>query len=661
MAFGAAMAPEVSPAGDLAALADGYGAIRALEFDGDRLDFASDIRLPLPQWTNMVTLRSGKSTELQYDDRNGCRRWSGRMTVETGKTCRYQQEIRETNGVVRIDVSVLPEADLNVEGAYLFLSVPIQAWAGGTCEIRNAQEPAIGNALSLDMPAAPRFLSGAGDFASVATAGGGRKLEVALGRACDLTVQDDRAWNTQTYSLSFPFCPGPLTNGRSGSIRLELRLRGASADHAPAHLTVDADRPRYAFDGVGGSYVYGAESPICRYTLEHLRVAWSRVGMDLVHWAPTPAVDPAARTNWPSLQSHDTPGSALRAGFLLAQEIRKRRIPYCISIWRLPQWMYADTDRPESAQRRRIAADRWPQLLGCIGSYLLHARQQYGAEPQLFSFNEPDGGVMVLLTPEEHREAIKRIGSYLAGLGLKTKMLLGDVTNPRDTIGYAAPAAGDPEAMRFVGAVAFHSWHGASPSQYAAWAALAERVGRPLLVTEVGTDAAAWHTPWVFGDYGYAMDELDLYQQILLHASPRATIHWEYSADYAIVNEVKSREGVAHPFETTARFWFLKHLGDLTPPAAQALTTASDRASVLFTAFAGGGRTKTYALHIANLRASRKAIIRGIPREIRGLSAIRTSRVESYARQPPVPVVNGSLELELVAQSLVTLTTAPPP
>ena len=60
--------------------------------------------------------------------------------------------------------------------------------------------------------------------------------------------------------------------------------------------------------------------------------------------------------------------------------------------------------------KRRIHPDRWDELLECLGSYLAYAKREYGVEPDLFSFNEANIGVDVLLTAEEHREAIKHIG-----------------------------------------------------------------------------------------------------------------------------------------------------------------------------------------------------------------------------------------------------------
>ena len=185
---------------------------------------------------------------------------------------------------------------------------------------------------------------------------------------------------------------------------------------------------------------------------------------------------------------------------------------------------------------RRIAPDKWPELLESIGSYLQYAKRQYGVEPDLFSFNEANIGVDVLLTAEEHRDAIKRIGAHFERLGLRTKMLLADATGPRGTVRYALPAAADPAAVRYCGAVGFHSWGGGSPSDYAAWGDLAKRLGLPLLVTELGVDAAAWRNR-AYDTYAYAVREMQMYQELLLYARPQGTMQWEFTSDYGIVDE----------------------------------------------------------------------------------------------------------------------------
>jgi O-glycosyl hydrolase len=316
-----------------------------------------------------------------------------------------------------------------------------------------------------------------------------------------------------------------------------------------------------------------------------------------------------------------------------------------ISIWQAPVWLYADPDGGGRwREKRRVPREKWDELAESITSYLVYAKQQYGVEPDLFSFNESNIGINVLLTPEEHRDLIKLLGPRMEKLGLKTRMLLADATGARGTHEFALAAANDPEAMRYVTAVAFHSWGGATPEQYAAWGDLAEWLGLPLLVTELGVDAAA-HRGRTYDSFHYGIREVEMYQQLLLHARPRATMHWEFTPDYNLLGA----DG-----QPTHRFWFVKQFADLTPRGAEALGTASSHARVLFTAFA---KADAYTLHVANLGAAREITIEGIPAAVKMLRAVRTSENERYQALPPLVPQGGALRFPMPARALLTLTT----
>ena len=64
----------------------------------------------------------------------------------------------------------------------------------------------------------------------------------------------------------------------------------------------------------------------------------------------------------------DQPGSRIRTELQLMRRLQDQGIPYVASVWHLPEGL---TDR-----------------IRHVSSYLLHAREQYGVEPGLFSFNQ---------------------------------------------------------------------------------------------------------------------------------------------------------------------------------------------------------------------------------------------------------------------------------
>ena len=392
---------------------------------------------------------------------------------------------------------------------------------------------------------------------------------------------------------------------------------------------MDASKARFHFDGFGGNYCWSNSSPVAAYTLKNLKVAWARTEMKLLLWET----------------QRDHPGPEVRADFEMWRHFAQTGTPFVASIWWLPERFYTDPyEKGLSGHFRIINPEKWDELLEFLGSYLLYAKREYGAEPDLFSFNEANRGVYVGLTPETHTQAIKRIGAYFRKIGLKTRMLLGDTTGMRDTHLFALDAASDPEAMQYVGAVAFHSWGGGTPEQYEAWGDLAEWLRLPLLVSELGLDGAGYYTrSW--DSYEYGLRESKLTQEILMFARPQATQYWQFTQDYALA---RVRDGVVEP---TARFWLMKHFTDLTPQGGDAVTAASDQKSVLVTAFR---KNAAYTVHILNTGAARTANVDGLPRGEWQLT--ETTESAQYQKKAPVRSEGNGLAISLPSRSLVTIT-----
>jgi len=625
---------------------DKHGRIRALDLQGESIEIRTDLRVPTEGWKRIPNLDTAKDVEATRAE--GAWKWAGTIEPEPGQPYRFEQTLREEAGTVRLSLRVACEAEAKVVGVYFWLDLPVAVFAGGTCELsdgaatRRAQMPP-------QKPASRHFLAAQASRAEFAAPSGKPTLAVTFHPACHVNVQDNREWNTPTYSALVQFPAAQWRKGTVATLDVTLRLSG-EGDQSPAALSLDAAKVRYHLDGFGGNYCFGIESPVTQYTLDNLRVAWARTEMTPSEWEPENDNASPDETNWDYLKGHDLPDTNLRREFLLAQQLQKRGIPYSITIWHLPEWVYTDPGKGPAAFGRRFALDKWPEVLECIGSYLLYAKKQYGVEPDLFSFNEPDGGVRVKFSAEEHRDAIKRLGAHFASLGLKTKMLLGDTCHARGSHTYALPAANDPEAMRYAGALSFHSWGGATPGQYAAWSDLADKLKLPLLVAELGVDAGAWRSR-AYDTADYALREVRMYQELVLHARPRGTMQWEFTSDYGTV---KVEGGKLVP---TVRFWFVKHFCNLTPPKAEVLATRSDHPKVLLTAFRG--ESQTYTLHIANLGAARPATIAGLPAEVKSLRAVQTSGSDSFKELSPVVAENGVVTVSLARQSLLTLTTMP--
>ena len=191
--------------------------------------------------------------------------------------------------------------------------------------------------------------------------------------------------------------------------------------------------------------------------------------------------------------------------------------------------------------RARINPDKWDKVCKSIGSYMEYMKQHYSAEPVLFSFNESDMGINVLQSPQEHAEAIKRLGSYFASHGLKTRMLLGDTGNPTGDR-FIDVARDDPEAAKYIGAVSFHSWRGGTVAQYTHFSAAARQLNVPLLIGEGGLDPDAHQYRAIFLEPWFCLDEISQYVEICRITQPLSILHWQLTADYSVLTGGQRRD-----------------------------------------------------------------------------------------------------------------------
>jgi O-glycosyl hydrolase len=638
---------------------DDHGRVSSMSFEGYCLPIRTDLRFLLHNGKTVRGLDDMQNVKLSHA--GSCSTWAGTLEDDgSNKLCRIQERITETNGVLDIALSMAMETDIETDGVYFWIDLPIKVFGGGVCDLAVAKSYQGGAIMPVEQPAARHILVSKANSVDLADTNRSTMVSIRTENTYPVVLQDNREYESNTYSLFFLLKPGALAKGSVTSLHAALRFSNF-AEHTPARLSIDPGKPLYKLDGFGGNYCFQIVSPVTQYTLNNLRVAWARTQMTLTDWTQAPDEHASIADTIRRWGEYDVVGSALRCEFLMAKQIQELGVPCVSSVWYLPDFTLADPGRGREVNGRRVAADRWPVMIDLITSYLLYAKQQYGIEPALFSFNEPDGGVHIRFSPEEHRDLMKRLGARMAELGLKTRMLLGDTAGARGTDAYIVPSLKDPEAMKYVGAVSFHSWGGATPDQYKAWKSAAMKAKQPLMITELGVDPYAWHTGLLFHTYDYGLREAAMYQQILLYAEPQATLYWEFTADYGLVNAQAGTNAEDVTFTQTPRFAFARHFCNLTPLRSDALATTSDNSNVLFTAFSRASKTengaKDYSLHILNTGASRAASVSGLPGNLQTLRVVQTTELQSFMQMPPATVQGGTIELQLPAESMTTLTT----
>jgi len=601
----------------------------------------TDVKIPLKGWTKTLSLGDSKPG---VSHANGMHTWKG--SPADGKAAfAVEQTTREVDGKLVFDVRATAQAEVETEGVFFWIEVPSENFAGGSFR-SGAQH----GTLPLTLPEEYHLCSGITANTALKTPSG-MEIVADTAPAASVLIQDGRKWSKH-FSVLIQLAFGKFAAGQSVSMQISLSTTGA-VDEAPAKITLDPAETLYALDGIGGDYCFNIESPITRYTLDNLRVAYARTEMTLEQWEPENDDGDPAKINWPALIAHDVPDSRLRREFELLKEFSAKKIPVIASVWKLPPWLY--TKPPdEKNENNRIDDAKWPEVIECIVSYLLYAKEKYQAEPAFFSFNESNFGVRVLFSPEEHRDLMKRLGPALQKAGLKTRMLLGDVGDPRDTLAFTTPTVNDPEALKYVGAISVHSWGGATAAQYSAWGDLAAKLKLPLLVAEAGVDPAAWQGG-IYQNFDYGVREMAHYMDLFRYARPQGILLWEFTGDYGLLTSNKFNR---NRLVLTERFCFQKHWCDLTLAGSEALKIASDNANIQCAAFKHSVDDKsTLTIHVANPKWTRQATIEGIPDGIKVLNVVRTARGELFKKLEPIVVTNGKVTFDLPGQSLTTLTT----
>lgn len=638
---------------------DGPGNLRALRVAGSRLAVSTDVWLPAKGWGATARTRDvwNVSNVVSFEA-DGKQVWTGRAAVPGGPVFDYRQSVSEASGKIHWAVTVTSRTNADLEGAFLFIRVPVATFKEGLFSFLNGDTLVRKIRLPDEYPGQPHLSSASANDVEVRDQAEQYRLGFHFDRSRSVTIQDNREWGEPYFAIYYAFHSGNLASGNSVSTAITIDATG-KVETGPVQVTLGEASENERFDGWGGNFVFCNTGPEVQYLLSELRVSWARSGMSLREWEPQNDNTSPDSINWSYFESRVRPGSQLDKEFRAAKELEEQGIPHIVSVWWLPTWL-------QPMEGTALPQSKWGELKEMVGSYLLFAKEHYGVEPDLFSFNEPDLGVYVLFSESDHAALIKSFGSYFAALGLKTKLLLGDVANASNP-SYVDTGAVDSEALKYVSAVAFHSWNGAQRELLDQWRVKAREMDLPLLVTEVGSDPSAWHYPTLFATYGYALDDLQNYMEFLSFSRPQAALQWELTCDYPLVTVQQGS------VTTSKRYFFVKHLANLTPAAARYVDASSSDSRVWTVAFLGqpneavssgvepepmteaGGETSSLVIHVANLGPGRTATISGLPTDAVVVRGVRTSESEEFVEIGRFPVANGEAVVELGDQSLTTL------
>ena len=623
---------------------DGQGRVVRMPLETGWLPCKGELAVASSNWTTVAYLSAADKLQSVVGPSGAV--WRAELSPQSQVNCRVTQVAQILSNGVQLSISVVADRTNACEGVFFVLHVPADRFAGG-------RYLSAGTAGRLPVTRANPYQLAyvAGGQLELVCAQEAARIRLEADGKSSLLVQDNRRWSDE-FAVVVPLHSGPLPAGRL--LTATVRLTGAGVVRTPlAEVEVDTTRTLYRFEGFGGNYCYGLQGLLARTAFATLRPSWARVQMRLDELQRPAAGVEAATDFLRQLASQDRPDSELRQALEFQALLATNQTPSFMALWRAPAWMYTDgVARPE---KNVLKPSEWPRLAVAVGAYLRYARDRYGVEPEAFSLNEPDGGYNIRVPAAAYPQLVRQLGEELQRQGVRTRLVLGDVANARgEAYTWLQPALADPLALRPVAWLSFHAWGGAADDEYAAWAALADRLRLPLMVAEAGVDPD-WKRAPVFR-HDYALQEMGLYFALLQHARPQTVLLWEHSDNYPVL--ARDADG---RFATTARWGMQRQWILYTPRGSLAVgcQAVTDNA-VDVCAFTHGPEGAGFTLHLGNRLGARVCRIGKLPPKLHLLQVVQTTRDNHAQARPPLTPQQGELRLELPAESMTTLTTLLP-
>jgi hypothetical protein len=668
-----------------------WGNLTGIRVDGQLMELNSSMCVAQPDWS--AVSRTGRERQTNSYSRKG-KVETVTIQMQPPRPLRTQgvdwifsanETVEDTGpGAAKVDVEYSFRNGADIAGAYYCFELPAALFSGGSVQLIGAVAPAP-DRVSLapganDQNEYLRAKAGGARFVSAR-----RQIELTFSEPTEIVIRDDRRENNFDIQVYLGVISGKAAEGQTAKKSFAVKTAG-EVDTSPLAVTVDTAHPGQLFDGLGGNFRLQnarTDPQVIQYSLDNLRVAWGRVELPWALWHPNEETDPlrearAGRINPRVAQAME-----------MARTLARKRMSVIVSAWSAPQWAVlggrggfgpggrggaagaaagapnavgvpgaaagrgavAVPNPPAGPRGNPLNPEKMDRIKESIAGYLVYLKEKYGVEAAMFTFNESDLGINVRQTPREHAELIKTLGPYFASRGLATKLALGD-TSDANPIDFIKPAMRDPEAVKYIAAVDFHSWRGCTDEILAQWRDAARALNVPLLVAEGSTDAAAYRYPQIFLEPSFALYEINLYTRILNIAQPKSILQWQLTADYSVLagGGIFGDNG---PLRPTERYWNLKQFAS-TPPRSFVLPVKCNKPGITCAAL-GNIAEGAYTLHMVNNGAQRPATVSGLPADVKQLRIWVTDARRGMEEVGRVPVTDGKAEFTLEATSFMTL------
>jgi hypothetical protein len=617
-----------------------WGNISGIRLDGELMELNSSLNLVGADWSDVK--HSDKEVgQYQYRRVNNTQ-----FTNLSLDNFLFDQSVEALGaGQANVRINFRNQLDTAIIGSFFKLALPVSKYDVSTLQLGEPKTIKPG-----EIPEAPGVI-GKGRTKELIINGETRNLKVTVNEETHIMVRKDPSDENSPIEIIFALMTGQMEKGTSSFRSFHISATGV-ADLTPITLTLDQSKVGRPFKGFGGNFRLQnpvSDPPVIDYCLENMDVRWGRVEMPWRFWHPEEADDPLSKAQRGEIHPR------VKASMEMAQRLHNLGMPVILSDWSAPEWAIEGRltwgPQPGGVRGNPLDQTKSEQIYKSIADYIQYVKDNYGFEFVMFSFNESDLGINVRQTPEEHAKLIKELGAYLESRGIKTKLLLGDTADVNGWP-FVDAAIDDPATHPYIGAVSFHSWRGYTDENLKRWLSAAEKMNLPLLIGEGSMDAGAWRYPDIFSEPMYAMEEMNLYVRILKICQPESILQWQLTADYSPMSGGGVFGETNAPLSPTQRFWNFKQIADM-PEGLSAMPVNADRDNVICAAL-GDLTRKMYVIHIVNNGASRPAILKGLPADVRRVKVFVTNERTSMAEQRSW-VRNGEANFYISSNSFVTL------
>jgi len=619
-----------------------WGNISGIRLDGELMELNSSLGLVGAEWSD-VFKTAKEEARYQYN-----RKGNTQYTNISKDDFFYNQSVEALGaGRANVRINFRNEADTAIIGTFFMMDLPGLKYDENTIQLIEAN-PEMAKGVFPECP--DEIIRGAA--LGLKIKGKYRDLKITVNEETHIIVRKAPSDNNNNIEIYFALMTGNLESGTSSYKSFFVSATGV-ADMSPAVLTLDTNKTGRPFKGFGGNFRLqnpDSDPAVIDYCLENMDVRWGRVEMPWRFWHPEESENPIEKARKGELHPQ------VEAAMKMAQRLHKLGMPVILSDWSAPDWAIEGRrtygPQPGGLWGNSLNRSKTEQIYKSIADYIQYVKDHYGFEFAMFSFNESDLGIYVRQTAEEHARLIKGLGAYLESRGIKTTLLLGDTADANGWP-FIEAAMNDKSTQKYIGAVSFHSWRGYTEKNLGRWFQAAERMKLPLLVGEGSMDAGAWRYPDIFGEYTYAMEEMNLYVRILKICQPESILQWQLTADYSPMIGGNVFGEVNVPLTPTQRFWNFKQIADM-PEDLFAMPVQADKDNITCAALGDNDRGM-YIVHVVNNGASRTVTLKGLPSDARRMNIFVTNEQKSMSKGRRAWVRNGTATFFAETNSFITL------